>query len=203
MEKDNQGVKNSVGFNAREKYNDTRRQPSLCYKCGDKYYPKHQCRCQLLLLEKDTGGELEEEWDGTQESRESGKEDNGEISLHALKGLTDNKIIKVEGKVKEGNLLILIDSGSTHSFLDKGTTKKLKCPLTGTQPLSVTVVNGSKVLSSSACPRFCWEMQGEKFDADLRLLKLGGCDVVLGIDWMKGVIPISFDFNRMEVSFNK
>ena len=38
---------------------------------------------------------------------------------------------------------------------------------------------------------------------DLRLLKLGGCDVVLGVDWMKQVSPISFDFNRMEVTFEK
>ena len=44
-------------------------------------------------------------------------------------------------------------------------------------------------------------MQGEKFETDLRLLQLGGCDVVLGVDWMKGVSPISFDFNKMEVSF--
>ena len=46
-------------------------------------------------------------------------------------------------------------------------------------------------------------MQGERFEADLRLLQLGGCDVVLGVDWMKEVSPISFDFNRMEVSFDK
>ena len=46
-------------------------------------------------------------------------------------------------------------------------------------------------------------MNGEKFVADLRLLKLGGCDVVLGVDWMKGVGPISFNFNKMEVTFEK
>ena len=38
---------------------------------------------------------------------------------------------------------------------------------------------------------------------DLRLLKLGGFGVVLGVDWMKGVSPISFDFNKMEVTFEK
>ena len=63
------------------------------------------------------------------------EEDNGEISLHALKGLTNSKIIKVEGKVEESKLMILIDSGSTHSFLDESTAKRLKCPLIPTQPL--------------------------------------------------------------------
>lgn len=37
----------------------------------------------------------------------------------------------------------------------------------------------------------------------MRLLKLGGYHVVLGVDWMKQVSPISFDFNIMEVTFEK
>ena len=108
------------------------------------------------------------------------EEDNGEISLHAMKGWTNNKIIKVEGKMGGSKLMVLIDSGSTHSFLDEGTGRRMKCPLVSTQPLTVTVTNGSKVMSNLACVGFCWEMQGEGFEADLRLLKLGGCDVVLG-----------------------
>ena len=35
------------------------------------------------------------------------------------------------------------------------------------------------------------------------MLKLGGYDVVLGVDWMKHVSPIYFNFNKMEVTFEK
>ena len=69
--------------------------------------------------------------------------------------------------------------------------------------MSVIVANGDRVLSKSACNGFGWEIQGERFETDLRLLQFGGCDVVLGVDWMKGVSPINFDFNTMEVSFEK
>ena len=41
------------------------------------------------------------------ETNEEGEEDNGEISLHALRGLVNNKIIKVEGRVGECKLMIL------------------------------------------------------------------------------------------------
>ena len=91
--------------------------------CRDRYFPGHQCKRQLLLLEGEDG-----EWDEveeTQEVEELDGEYNREISLHALKGLANNKIIKVEGKVLEGSLMILIDSGNTHSFLDEGTTMRL------------------------------------------------------------------------------
>ena len=60
-------------------------------------------------------------------------------------------------------------------------------------PLSVTVANGSRVLSKTAWLGFCWTMQGETFEADLRLLKLGGCQIVLGVDWMREISSISFD----------
>ena len=83
------------------------------------------------------------------------EEDNRAISLHDIKGVASNKIITVEGKVQEGTLMVLIDNGSTHSFLDENTTKKLNCRLTGTQPLTVTVDNGNKVLSNLACAGFC------------------------------------------------
>jgi len=70
--------------------------------------------------------------------------------------------------------MVLIDSGSTHSFIDKGTTRNMKCKLSNTQPLAVIVANGSRVLSRSTSMGFCWTMQGETFEADLRLLKVGG-----------------------------
>jgi len=60
------------------------------------------------------------------------EEDNEAISWHAIKGVASSKIIKVEGQVSEGTLMVLIDSGSTQSFIDEGTTKKLSCELCNT-----------------------------------------------------------------------
>ena len=99
--------------------------------------------------------------------------------------------------------MVLIDNGSTHSFLDEETDKKLRCELTRTQPLSVTIANGHKVMFLLACVGFCWEMHGETFEIDLRLPKLGCYDILLGLDWIKGVSTISFNFNKMEVTFEK
>jgi len=54
----------------------------------------------------------------------------------------------------------------------------------------VTVTNGNKVMSNLACAGFSWEMYGEQFEVDIRLLRLGGCDIVLGVDWRKNVSPM-------------
>ena len=34
----------------------------------------------------------------------------------------------------------------------------------------------------------------------MRILKLEGCDIVLGVDWMRTVSPLIFDFNKLEVT---
>jgi len=51
--------------------------------------------------------------------------------------------------------MVLIDSGSTYSFLDESKARRLGCKLTGTQPLSVTMANVNKVMSKSVCVGFC------------------------------------------------
>jgi len=135
----------------RDRLIEQKRQANLCFKCGDRYFLGHQCKKQLLLLE---GEEENVEEEDMLDVPEEGEEDNGEISLHALRGLANNKIIKVEGKVGESKLMILIDNGSTHSFLDKCITKRLKCLMINTQPLSITEPNESKVKSKSTCVDF-------------------------------------------------
>jgi hypothetical protein len=41
-------------------------------------------------------------------------------------------------------------------------------------------------------------MQNYEFVADLRILKLGRCDIVLGVDWLRKFSPILFDFYQNE-----
>ena len=119
---------------------EQRRLAGLCFRCGDKYHPGQPCKRQILLLEgnEDSDQEIEEGEDGANKKVEF----NGEISIYALKGVANNKIIKITGQAKGSNLTILIDSGSTHSFIDENTARRLKCQLMGTPPLSVTVANG-------------------------------------------------------------
>jgi len=35
--------------------------------------------------------------------------------------------------------------------------------------------------------------------ADLRVLQLRGCDIVLRVDWMRTISPLTLDFNKLEV----
>jgi len=142
----------------------------LCFKCGEKYTVGHQCKRALMQMEgeDDEGGEnIPDAETGKQVEEE---EEGGQISLHALEGHPSEKMIKIRGNVGKRKLLILIDSGSLHSFLDESTAKELLCVLQPTIPLYVTVANGHKMISRYKCQGFIWRIQGHEFSTNLRIL---------------------------------
>ena len=74
-------------------------------------------------------GEGEREEAEEEEQGEPVEVKGDELSMHALQGHASGKVLKVKGIVGKNALVVLIDSGSTHSFLDEETTTALQCPL--------------------------------------------------------------------------
>ncbi len=101
------------------------------------------------------------------------------------------------------SLVILIDTGSTHSFIDFQVAKELKANISAAPPLIVTVANGHKVLSKLKCSNFKWMMHGELYQADLRVIRLDGSSIILGIDWLQKCGKFTFDYMNHSVTFNK
>lgn len=68
----------------------------------------------------------------------------------AIEGIQGVKIIKLTGRQQNRELLILVDSGSTHNILDA----RVKVPLITVLAMSVTVADGRKMTSCKVCPDF-------------------------------------------------
>lgn len=98
---------------------------------------------------------------------------------------------------------ILIDTGSTHSFIDKSLVNSVGLVAEVIPPLIVTVADGSRVLVDTACKGCSYKVQGHEFDTDLRLFSLGGSDIVLGVDWLKQHNPVTFDFQKFHMTISK
>nr|GEW79704.1 hypothetical protein [Tanacetum cinerariifolium] len=80
--------------------------------------------------------------------------------------------IRVCGQVGEYSIHILIDSGSTHNFVDTNTAKKIGCKISAAVPLQLDVASGNKVVSVIVCNKFTWKLQGEIFETDGIKLKM-------------------------------
>lgn len=125
--------------------------------------------------------------------------ENCQISIQAIFGGVAHNTIKVAGMVGKQKLTILIDSGATHNFIDPNTVKRLGFQEECSTPLTVTVADGYRLLSGTICSNLGWNMQGHKLNGNLRVLPLGGYDIVLGVEWLKKHSPITFDYMKREV----
>lgn len=75
-------------------------------------------------------------------------------------GITGNHTMKLERKVKEEEVLILIDSGATHNFIAAKLVEKLNLPIQTTETFQVSLGDGYKVRGRTLCPDVRVEMQG-------------------------------------------
>ncbi|KAL4342588.1 hypothetical protein GQ457_08G027580 [Hibiscus cannabinus] len=125
-----------------------------------------------------------------------------EISINALNGCVGYTTLRIKGCIKGKSLNILIDSGSTHSFVIPKWAKE-GMEIVQTPPLAITIANGEKLYSNAKSKLLGWKMQGHNFKHDFRVLEMRGSDMVLGVDWMRRFSPIVMDFREMTLSFQK
>lgn len=87
-------------------------------------------------------------------------------------------------------MLILVDSGSSHSFINDAIAAKLSAKPHAITPSRVRIADGGFLHCSQQLSRCAWWVQGHFFQTDLRLLPLGAYDVVLGMDWLAEFSPM-------------
>ncbi|GJR37812.1 RNA-directed DNA polymerase like protein [Tanacetum coccineum] len=181
---------------------------NLCFYYDQKYVPGHKCSGQLYFLTVLPEEEMETEEfldvDKSHVDLDSSDLPAPQISLNALTCTNNFKTMRVIGTMGKHVLHILVDCGSTHNFLNKGMAKRLGCNIRTTCPLAVTVAGRNHLVSDSECKDFKWHFGNTLFTTDIMLLPLGGCDMVLGIQWLAtlGDIKCNFKELRMEFKYN-
>lgn len=81
-------------------------------------------------------------------------------------------------------MIVLIDSGSSHSFVNNAFLKRVNMTREPVKPAQVKVANGYTLLSNKWIPQMQWWAKGYTF-TDMRVLDLGAYDAILGFDWLK------------------
>ncbi|XP_026410147.1 uncharacterized protein LOC113305293 [Papaver somniferum] len=177
----------------------------LCYNCDEVYKQGHFCKGKqnifMLQVENTDSQDTGEEGEFFEEAEDSPVHPDMEISLHALTGHVTGDTIRIPGVLNNHKASILIDSGSTTSFIDSALDTSLHCNIEATTPMKVTVANGEQTLGKGICPQLQWSMQGHDFVENIRILPLGGCDIVSGADWLKTLGDVLFNFSKLSISF--
>lgn len=121
----------------------------LCFFCDQTFERGHKCATngkQLFLIEvlgkeEEEDLELVETFDGKLEFEL--EEAFPQISIYAMCGNSGFHAIRVNGHFEKKTRHILIDSGSTHNFLDEQLAKRMGCKLQRIEGQSFAIADGN------------------------------------------------------------
>nr|XP_023885311.1 uncharacterized protein LOC111997457 [Quercus suber] len=189
---------------------DDRRKKGLCYNYDEKWGPGHKCKSvKLFLLEgidiiskvqsRVHITEIDEEFCSNKLIEQ--EEDVG-ITLYALTGTPTPGTMRVRGRIKGSGLVLLVDTSSTHNFVDALMVSSLKLRIDTSRILEVKVANGNVVRTQGFCSSVPVCIQGVEFGVQFHVLTLGGCDAVLGTQWLSTLGIIQWDFQLLTMKIH-
>lgn len=166
-----------------------RREKGLCFGCNEKFTPGHRCQKPQAFWIKsfvptDEPEEVEVFVAESVGEQMWGTEDEPLISLHALAGYNGPKTMRLMCTIGKRQLVILIDSGSTHNFVDQKIVEALQLAVIPVDKFWVKVANGEKLCYNERYENVPIMIQGSYFVTTLYALPLHGLDVVLGVQWL-------------------
>lgn len=124
----------------------------LCFRCNEKFQPGHKCKLSSLSLLKITEDESPEHEDAEGNlDNDAADAELAEISFHAILGNSVGATLNLQGEIKERQVLILVDSGSTHNFVSKAIVEELAIPLHTIPSFGVQISNGDIISCNQVC----------------------------------------------------
>jgi hypothetical protein len=121
-------------------------------------------------------------------------EDSGQLCLMLSEavavGVEYPKSMRLKGQIQGHEMLILVDSGSSNTFLEIVLVIQLSGVSQFPLPLSVKVANGVPMECNLQFLDVVWEVHGLKFISDLKVLSLQHFDMILGYDWLAMFSPM-------------
>lgn len=124
------------------------------------------------------------------------------ISLLALTSCSSPRTMRVEAIIGKKALVVLIDRGSTHNFVDQKLAHDLHMAVTPIDTFMVKIANGERLICRERYDHVTITIQQFKFTVTLFALPLKGLDLVLGIQWLEKLGPVICDWKKMSMELN-
>ena len=112
----------------------------------------------IRIVELEEGGE--NSVTGCSLNGQEGSVEEVGITLYALSGTPTSGTMRVIGRIMHKSLVVLIDLGSTHNFVDTSLFSQLHIPVDTSQVLGVKVANGEVLRTQGLCEAVSLCLQG-------------------------------------------
>ncbi|KAH7513106.1 hypothetical protein FEM48_Zijuj12G0161300 [Ziziphus jujuba var. spinosa] len=176
-----------------------RREKGLCYYCDEKFIPGHRCAHLQLFMIVDEAEIIYSDLEVTPTKEPEGI--TPENSFHEIAGTDHLQTFRVLGRLQNKDLIILIDGGNTHNFIDQAVVTKYGLPIKRSKKFHVMVANKERVECAGLCHALTLHIQGCPIIVDYYVLPVAACLIVLGVQWLATFGPLETDYGRLTMTF--
>ncbi|KAK0596469.1 hypothetical protein LWI29_015937 [Acer saccharum] len=168
----------------------------MCFKCGEKWNKDHRCRTRkvfMIIDSSESDDDVVSDGEATSDEGELRVAELGEnnceaeLSLNAMSGVSKPSTMRLMAWVGKFEVSMLVDSGSSHNFINANIVRKIGLRGAAIEPFDVKMANGEKLKCEEVVHEVKMNVQGVRIAADLHALSLVGVDVVLGNTWLKSI----------------
>ncbi|XP_010507453.1 PREDICTED: uncharacterized protein LOC104784079 [Camelina sativa] len=156
---------------------DDMRRRGICFKCQGKWFRGHECpnkELQILTVLDDYLVEVLQDHCYMEEQPEvvvAGQ--LMELSYSSFMGLSSPSATKMRGIINHGEVLMMIDSGTTHNFITPKMVERLQLQAQSCAHLNIKLGTGVMVQGVGVCRNLSFHIQGWSFPSDFIILDLG------------------------------
>lgn len=112
------------------------------------------------------------------------------LSAAAVQESVSSRSILFLGTIQGMEVLVLIDSGSSHSFISTTLASKLQGASIVSPAVSVKVSNGDMAQCDTQFSALTWSVQGYEFHSNFKVFPLLHYDVIVGMHWLEAHSPM-------------
>ena len=184
-----------------------RKDKGLCFHCDDKFSPGHKCKKQLNILlvhdeEMGDAGDLDQDWAPVDsDSPEMNNIFTAFVSCNSVHGLSKRSTMKLQGKIQDRDIVILIDPGATHNFICGQLAEELNLPLTPMPSYRIVLGDGPVVFGKGKHAEVSIITQGIMIIDEFLPLTLSSIHVILGKQWLDSIGWVHQHFRNLIMKF--
>jgi hypothetical protein len=123
------------------------------------------------------------------------------LSFQAISGSDSIYSMRVRSIVGKQVMLMLVDSGSSSTFINEHMAKQLQLQVEECPTVQVKVASGHKMICNSMVRNVEWWSHGHFYHTDMRVLPLEAFDAILGYGWLMQHSPMECDWVHKVLQF--
>ena len=123
------------------------------------------------------------------------------ISLYALTGWAAPRTMRVMARIGPYQIIVLIDSGSTHNFINTKLANMLQLPIKPMETFTVRVANGERLTCQGKFEQVQLFIQDISFSLTVYSLSISELDIVLGVQWLELLGSVVCNWKTLTMEF--